>query len=447
MGNGKGLYGGGNDRSNRVRWKGGDNRTRKMARGSLRTLAKEGGTNMDIQIELRKLIYQHNIHERGLEQKIAAACGCHRHTIGKLMRSQMKNPSLEVLGNVCRWLVEKGVPGDSLPGALFAFRPMEVWKAIGGSNRVAIYLGMYVRKNMRTPAVPANKVLSRDDAQVAARITTLLNLNGRMGNRFPVVTTQYVPFQYNPRSPDFSGEKFKEDKQRAVNLFRRMKENRMRENAILLGSQRVNYLVETLVADLFGCKPFEPIRKHTKVPFYLCYREFDLPVPSCFGGREPPPGFKGRAKCGTYYLDEHDQWQVLEWVQDKQDAGIVIVIREAGSVQMAAFGCSGRATSALGISLIDHPERFWPHEQEGIKVAGKDEEKSAEEGDKSRKKKKTGPSLAFAQHNGREIMVLVCSVTFCGENREPEVPEEWGSERDIVEVKGLSPKVLKRYLG
>lgn len=50
----------------------------------------------------------------------------------------------------------------------------------------------------------------------------------------------------------------------------------------------------------------------------------------------------------------------MEWQRKKQDAGIVIIIREAENVEMAAFGFSGRATNAIGNVLLQDSEKFWP---------------------------------------------------------------------------------------
>ncbi len=38
----------------------------------------------------------------------------------------------------------------------------------------------------------------------------------------------------------------------------------------------------------------------------------------------------------------------------------MIIIREAGNVELAAFGYSGRATNAIGNALLQKSEQFWP---------------------------------------------------------------------------------------
>lgn len=138
---------------------------------------------------------------------------------------------------------------------------------------------------------------------------------------------------------------FKKDKNRAGRIFRTMRKQKQSDRAIIMiGSPRVNYLVEYLVADLFNCEPFVSPNKEFKVPFYTTYRDFDRPVPSCFGGQANPPGKSDLSGHGTFYLDENFEWQFLQWQKKKSDAGIVIIIREAGTVEMVVFGFSGRAT-------------------------------------------------------------------------------------------------------
>ena len=273
----------------------------------------------------------------------------------------MKNPSLGILDSVCRWLIDKGVPRDDLPGALFAFRPPTLWRAVAGLNNVVIYLGMYVHSGRKTPAVPAPMSIARHDAEVTTNIMSLLNSRADMGDAVPTVRTRYVPFEYTARKPASIPDGFEKDKKRAREIFTQMCSRRPQENAILLGSQRVNYVVECLVADLFGCEPFEPVTKKPKVPFYLLYRDFDQPVPSCFGGPKNPAWLKGSTPHGTYYLDERGKWNLIEWKPQEQDAGIVIIVRDAKSIDLAAFGFSGRATKALGTKLIEESPVFWPN--------------------------------------------------------------------------------------
>ena len=399
---------------------------------------------MKVEMRLKALLQEHGLDVRGVETKMADGCGLHRQTIGKLLRNQVKNPSLEVLGRVCGWLEEHNVPAEKLPGALFKLRPADLWQAFGDSSRVAIYLGMYAHigqeHNEQKRIVPMS--VARHDAALAAKMNQLLCSEAEMGGARPSVKTRYVPFQFSPEPSVVGGHWFEEDKKRANVIFEGIRERAYQgrayhESAIMLGSQRVNYVVECLVADLFGCEPFEPVEDGPKVPFYVCYRKQDRPVPSCFGGRDNPPGVMGAIRPGTYYLDENKEWKVIQWKQNVQDAGVVVIIRHADTVLMALFGCSGRATCAVGNELLYHAEEFWPNVT-GVK-------KKVKKGEKIRAPKRSS-SESTLKKRGEEIGVYICQVNF----REPKDDFlTWTIEdcqRDEVIVKPLAKKVLETHL-
>jgi hypothetical protein len=88
----------------------------------------------------------------------------------------------------------------------------------------------------------------------------------------------------------------------------------------------------------------------------------DTDLPSCFGSGHPPPGFVGNAVPGLYFMDEERKWQACPWVEDEQDAGLVIVLCDASAntIDLVVFGYSGRATAAMARQVIPSPEKFWP---------------------------------------------------------------------------------------
>jgi hypothetical protein len=387
---------------------------------------------MKVELRLKQLLQEHNLYRYGVEQQMAKECKLHRHTIGKLLRNQMRNPSLEVLGRVCGWLVEHNVPAEKLPGALFGSRAPGLWSAFGLSKNVGIYLGMYAHVNQAQSKkgrriVPTS--IARHDAAVASKIIHLLSSKAEMGEDRPVVKTWYVPFQFTLERGEVSGPWHEADKKTAKEIFRAMQKREQHESAILLGSQRVNYVVEWLVADLFGCEPFEIPEERPKVPFYLFYRDIDRSVPSCFGGRKNPPGLTGPYRPGTYYLNSRDEWQAVEYKQNEQDAGIVIIIRQGDTVVMAAFGFSGRATCAVGNELIEYPEKFWPDYGEN-KGTGK----------------KGGTHMATVEMKGKEIGVYICHLAFFEHRDELSTWLIEDCDKVEVSVEPLGTSILQRYL-
>jgi transcriptional regulator with XRE-family HTH domain len=378
---------------------------------------------MKLEWRLKQLLEQQNLYKHGVESSIAKDCGLHRHTIGKFLRNQIQCPKLEVLEKICGWLIEKGVPADTLPGALFGVRPSGLWRAMVHSKKILIFVGEYhlKRTSITTPQASPPVSISRHDSVVSSKIIHFLSTDAELHDTRPSVKMLYVPFYFSPGVYDVRGEGLTEDKDRASRIFNNMRKDKgTGRSIILIGSQRVNYLVEYMVADLFNCEPFIPADKEPKVPVYLCYRKFDRLVPSCFGGEGNPPGSTGETGHGTYYLDENFNWQFLEWKRKITDAGIVIITREAESVEVAAFGFSGRSTNAIGNALLQKSEYFWPENGTGANhtvVAG-----------------------------GKEVGIYICQVTFSAQNTKSEDWAYENYENDVVKVIPLHRKVLEKFL-
>jgi hypothetical protein len=357
-----------------------------------------------------------------------------RHTIGEILRNKAKNPSLNVLDKICGYLIDNGVPFEILPGALLGFKPATIWKSISQLKRVAFYVGMYVHIQENKQPGPAHMTVARHDATAEAKIKLLLTRRAELGDLIPSMKTRHVPFQFHPATIKVDGDWFEADKRYARDIFEDMLKRGFHESSIILGSQRVNYIVEYLVAELFGCVPFQSINKKPKVPFYLCYRDFDRRVPSCFGGMENRPAVKGPKKSGIWYLDNKGKWQLDEWQMDRSGAGIIITIRQMDSMVMALFGLSGRSTNAICNELIVHPEKFW---------IGNDEDKTA--GSKrSCSKNKTDGNIV-SRHN-KEIGVYICKVKFTRPSGDGGSWTEKDYEGDEVEVKPLARSMLDKYL-
>lgn len=325
---------------------------------------------MKVEIRLKKILEEHKLDKHGIAQRIARDIGVHRHTISKLYYNRSENPSLDVLGKLCKWLHEEAnVPADSLPGKLFGARPSQLLQAISETGHVKLVLGEYRQCNppMRWIAVP--------DATVNTHIVRSLSELSEGGGHVPEIDTIYIPFRFTSGSSKITKKQFQEDMISVRRIFDDMRNHNTRKlnNAsILIGSQRVNHLLELFVADLFECEPFTSSDRQRKVPFYLAYRSSDLTTPSCFGGSKPPTGYRGADMPGIYYRKEDGKWGVCPWKKNEQNSGVVIVVREPGlkTLEMAIFGFSGQATSALGSHLF-LDDRFWPpHCEAGGKEIG-----------------------------------------------------------------------------
>jgi len=156
---------------------------------------------MLIEMRLKKILRDHGLDRRRITQDIAHGCNVHRHTIGKLYRNQLSNPSLKVLGDLCDWLQSNGVPAAELPHALFGLRPSKLWEAVAGPGKVTLYLGEY---QQTVGEMQPMLWISRRDATVAGEIIQKLSRPaGPDGTRrFPTVRTEYVPFHLCSREKD-----------------------------------------------------------------------------------------------------------------------------------------------------------------------------------------------------------------------------------------------------
>ncbi len=262
--------------------------------------------------------------------------------------------------------------------------------------------------------------ISRHDSVVSSKIIHFLSSEAELRDARPSVKMLYVPFSFTPQVVR-NGDGFEEDRERARQIFSSIRESRRSKlSVIMIGSQRVNYLVEYMVADVFNCEPFVPAGGNPKVPVYLCYRNFDHLVPSCFGGQENPLCESADIRHGTYYMDENFEWQYFEWQEGEDDSGIVIVVREADCVELAVFGFSGRATSSIGTALLQKSEQFWPDPDTGY-----------------------GNTVVSG---GKEIGVYLCRIKIRRSTGKLNNRVCRRFNDDLVEIVPLSRKVLEKFL-
>lgn len=319
---------------------------------------------MHMEMRLKKILADSRLDERGVIQKIAEETGLHRHTVRKIYHNKLRSPSLDTLEKICDWLIANGVPRSLLPHGLFGMRPSDLWQAIAAPGEVVLFIGKHTETRESNALF---EWIAQRDAGVMARIVQLLSEPGQIEQR-PKVRIEYVPFRFERRRRGGSNTVFEEDAAKAAAMYEALKTNASRRSAILIGSQRVNYLVECLIADLFGCKPFVPVQEQdADVPIYHIYRDAEHSVPSCFGGEKTLPGCTEQVEPGTYYRDANGEWQGLPWKRAERDAGIVITVRNPGSdtMRVAVFGLSGWGTAEVGRQLCINPDFFWQAKMDG----------------------------------------------------------------------------------
>lgn len=364
---------------------------------------------MRIEIRLKNLLQKYKLDHHGVIKRIADDTGVERHKVSAYYNNEVSKISLDTLGSMCIWLQRNGVPAQDLPGALLGTRPSQLWQAIAMPGMVTIYLG---EGQQTEPPAAAWLWISRRDVAVAASLVRELSIPSEIGGSRPQVSLEYVPFRWDTESDDGTQNPFAKDIRNTKKIFDQMKANSWRNTSILIGSQRVNYLVEYMVADLFGCDPFCPQNSQVRIPFYQVYREHDRKVPSCFGGLKNPWCRKSAATPGIHYLDEKGKWTPCLWKENKQDSAVIIELYDPGtkSLTIALFGFSGRATEAVGDQFILNMDRFWP------------------------------PPVKF---KGKQIGVYICRFDFAERTRTTKAGTVQVKKFDII---SLGQKILRKYL-
>jgi len=349
---------------------------------------------MKIKSRLRRILIEHGFDHHGIIGEISDALKVHRHTIAKLYNGDAVSLRLDVLGELAEWLMRKGVPGTKLPHELIG--PDALWDHIRRSKKVMIYLGEYEPGG---PQRLARSMISRHDAGVATDLVQHLVRHDSQRE----VDISYVAMRDAAGGASSVSVRDREEAKYRFEEMRSRESDAGSTSAFLIGSQKINFMVEELVATTFGFRPFESTASDRFVPFYLLYRERDPLMPSCFGGGAPPPKFKGRREPGIYYMTA-EGWNSCLYREGHQDAGIVITThqRANNAVEVALFGFSSASTASVGTYFLENADQFWP---------------------------------PTADVGGREVGVYVCRFSYTDGNM-------WGKQKFQCKVDRIDDKIL-----
>lgn len=322
------------------------------------------GTPLKIRFGLLDVMRRFGVRKRGAISQLSGTLGITRQTASKIVNGRTASVSFEQLAHICDWLLAQVPEGEQkrdlrriLPGALLRFSGP--WDALCQVEQLVLHLGERYFARIGDRSTDRDPWISGADSSVATKIVRGLTSDGA---RFQHLTWKNVPLHIitDQRAAVAQAQS---DKQAAMDGLLPLKSEK-NTGSLLIGSQRVNLLTEAFVADLFGCTPFETPKVKAAVPVFLRYRESNeksLPD-SCFGSAGPPPG-AATSKPGCYWrTSARAKWQLVPYVENKSDAGIVIVAEDLknSSVQVALFGYSADATKSLGEIFCLEPHRFWP---------------------------------------------------------------------------------------
>ena len=336
-----------------------------------------GEKGLQIEFALKDLLREFGV-ERGAVQALALHLDKSRQTASKIINGK-KALSTEEIGKICGWLIarvdakQQSSADDMrklrkvLPNGLF--RATGAIERIQRSNTLWLYLGEQVR--LPDPA-GANTIksqwISGHDAEFA---TELVHRISRDGDKFEF-HWENVPFHIKLDSEALPDEEanasiLSQDRNAAIDLSKHLMNTTINSGAkaenesvvILIGSQRVNYLVEAIISHLFKVTPFEESTE-CKVPVYMQYRPGDAARPSCFGGANPPRGWSHKGRPGLYYRNSRDTWAHIDCSVDDKAGGVVLLISNLAQLIVILFGFPGPATHAVGKLFQEKPDAFWP---------------------------------------------------------------------------------------
>jgi DNA-binding Xre family transcriptional regulator len=306
-------------------------------------------------MRLRKLLQSNNLYHRGIQQEIARDLGLHRQTVSKMFSGDVGTVSTKVLSDICTWLLDRGVPLRELPGSLFGRVRGKLWQEFAEKGKCSFFIGEY--HEPREPGV-VWKWLSRNDTIAAGLFAQQLSMPQEENLPSPGLFFEYIPFHYPLQSYDVRMEPLALDIQNSAKIYNKMLLDK-NTSSILIGSQRVNYLLEHFIAGLFKCTPFSSYSQ-LRVPWFTVYRHSDHLVPSCFGGTVRPGGGPDCSEPGLHYVNEKGKWVAFPWHMHRQDGAVVVVVRDhdKDTISMAIFGFGGVATEAIARIAVLQEDRF-----------------------------------------------------------------------------------------
>ncbi len=311
----------------------------------------------------------------GTIKAIVEYTGLDRHQVSALLKNEVKYIPLQALSRLCDYLIEHGhVAPDQLPGALFAVEAEDFWELLARRKRLELCVG--VRREEK--GAESAWVVAADSVLLGELLNGVSTLGGTAKQRFSGDGTPKPHPEYLKQSLVWSpgqGDD-QEIKLRAQNVFDEFHASAGDKALVCLGSVKSNSVVELVLANAFGCEPYQSqdnvaSAQERRCPIYLRYRGNDPTIESCSGGVQLAANHPSDTP-GIYYETKSGEWQVCPWDEPEQDAAFVFYVhRESqGCLEMCLAGFSGRSTRLLAKTLATRAQDFWPpiYKSHGLQV-------------------------------------------------------------------------------
>ena len=336
---------------------------------------------MDVRMRIEQVIRQYSpavLEARGLlldMEKWSRERNGHRvilerHKLSRLLNNKARSVSLELLGVLCDYLIERcGVPQHVLPQALIGAKEHNVLDLIRTTNQVRFFLGM-----RSSDEWGRNTYVMAADAALQSKVTSLIShyVASRRGRILKGVDTTLVnapPREVNVRTASVEWKETKESTAKHYESVLKASD----VSVVLTGSTKVNGIVEQVVASAFKDTAYKAPKvsraADRKVPVFVRYRDSDPQPSSCFGGTRMSPD-QPSPEPGIYYECADRTWDCLPCDDVSHDAAVVAYTQslERNRVFLVCSGFSWRATHLLTNTLDELIDLIWPPQIETPKL-------------------------------------------------------------------------------
>ncbi|MGH7134652.1 MAG: hypothetical protein ACREHD_02870, partial [Pirellulales bacterium] len=213
-----------------------------------------------------------------------------RHTVAALLKNEVKYLSLEVLGPLCEYLIDLGVPAAILPGALFELVPGGFMEMLANSRDLAFCLGQ-----RRHETWPGQDFVVATDSQLQSELLARILRCRRPADEAAPPVAAGESADYHRLHQFFLTAPERDSPEQWTAVFGAAREHYDRVDAqgadtalIALGSNKVNSMVELILASAFAATPFESQDEvaHPRdraCPLMFRYRQRDPKPASCCG--------------------------------------------------------------------------------------------------------------------------------------------------------------------
>lgn len=336
---------------------------------------------MKVRFRLAEVLNEFRETGRGVIKKISDATGLERHQVSALLKNDVQYLSLNSLGAICDYLINTHhMNSYELPGRLFALEPEDFWAFL--SEKQSLVMSFGVRQELHE-----NNVLWVPAADSFLQGTLLHELYGteppatpESGNPMALPPADQGPRfdQYMVRSfsshsypsPAARDREFQHMKREATNAYDKFHDIAGNKVLICLGSVKSNGLCELVIARAFSADPWVSQDESTPAdnrtcPFFFRFREGDVNIPSCHGGKQFALNLPGTNlptdAPGVYFESEPGHWHVAPLSEDREPALIFYTYNPPlGVVEVVLGGFSTEGTFLLAQHIRKIVRTIWP---------------------------------------------------------------------------------------